>query len=191
MTKKDIGSIVKTALSLFLICAVAAGLVALVNSVTADKIRAIAEAQANEAKSTVLSAAERFEEITDTGLPDGAAGYLGKDAADGTVGYVFTTSASGYGGKIEVMTGFSAEGYITGVAILSIEETPGLGMNAKRDSFLQQFIDTDGALNVIKNAEPGQNEIRALTSATITSRAMVKAVNAARDCYNMVTGKGE
>ena len=190
MTKKDIGSIVKTALSLFLICAVAAGLVALVNYVTADKIQAIAEAQANEAKSTVLSAAERFEEIADTALPDGAAGYLGK-AADETVGYVFTTSASGYGGKIEVMTGFSPEGLITGVAILSIEETPGLGMNAKRESFLQQFIDTDGELSVIKNAAPGQNEIQALTSATITSRAMVKAVNAARDCYNIVTGKGE
>jgi electron transport complex protein RnfG len=188
MTKKDILAILKTAISLFLICAVAAGAVAAVNAVTKDTIAANSAAAANEAKSAVLPEAASFEDVT---LGDGAVGYIGK-TADGTVaGYVFNTAASGYGGKLDVMTGFSADGAVTGVAILSIEETPGLGMNAKRDSFLSQFTGTNGDLTVIKNAEPGENEILALTSATITSRAMVKAVNAARAYYTEVSGKGE
>ena len=190
MTKKDIGAIVKTAISLFLICAVAAGLVALVNSVTADTIAANTVKEENAARSTVLPAAAAFDEDPLT-LSDGALGYTGRTDGGELAGYVFTTEASGYGGKIKVMTGFAPDGHITGVAILSIEETPGLGMNAKRESFLQQFVDTDGQLSVIKNAEPGQNEILALTSATITSRAMVKAVNAARAYYTEVSGKGE
>lgn len=188
MSKQDILAIVKTALSLFLICAVAAGLVAGVNAVTKDTIEANDLAAANEAKSAVLPAAADFE---DTELSDGTVGYIGKNAAGETVGYVFSSSAGGYGGKIRIMTGFDPDGAVTGVQILSIEETPGLGMKAKNESFLTQFTGTDGEVSVIKNAAPADNEIQALTSATITSRAMAKAVNAARAYYAEVTsGKG-
>ncbi len=187
MTKKDVGAIVKTAVALFLICAVSAGIVAFVNSVTADTIETNNAAAANEAKAAVLSAAETFEDVA---LGDGTTGYAGKNAAGETVGYVFATSASGYGGKIKIMTGFSPDGSVTGVQILSIEETPGLGMNAKRESWLNQFTGTDGDLSVTKG-EVGENQIAAITSATITSRAMAKAVNAARAYFNEVTGKGE
>ena len=188
MNKKDIGAIIKTAVALFLICAFSAGIVAYVNSVTSGTIEQNALAAANEAKNAVLPAAETFDETT---LSDGTVGYIGKNAAGEIVGYVFSTAASGYGGKVGVMTGFNADGVVTGVQILSIEETPGLGMKAKTEKFLNQFTGTDGALSVVKNTEPARNEIQALTSATITSRAMVKAVNAARDCYNEATGKGE
>ena len=188
MSKKDIAAIIKTAVSLFLICAVAAGATAFVNSVTADTIQANAAKEADAAKGAVLDAAESFEEVS---LSDGNTGYIGKNAAGETVGYVFSSSATGYGGKLEIMTGFDPAGAVTGVQILSINETPGLGMRAKNDSFLQQFPGTDGELTVIKNAVPQQNEIQALTSATITSRAMAKAVNAARAYFEEVTsGEG-
>ncbi len=187
MTKKDIGAIVKTAVSLFLICAVAAGLVAWVNSVTAGKIDQNAVNEANTAKSAVLPAAESFADVT---LADGSVGWEGRSAAGETVGYVFSTAASGYGGKLEVMTGFDTAGTVTGVRILSISETPGLGMNAQRESWLDQFTGTAGALEVTKGAA-GENRIAAITSATITSRAMVKAVNAARAYFNETAGKGE
>ncbi|MBQ7638914.1 MAG: RnfABCDGE type electron transport complex subunit G [Clostridia bacterium] len=189
MNKKDIGSILKTAISLFLICAVASGVVAFVNSVTDPTIKANELAEANAAKSAVLGAAESFEDIA---LSDGTTGYVGKTAEGVTAGYVFPSSASGYGGKIEIMTGFDTEGLITGVQILSIDETPGLGLNAKKPSFLERFVSTSGELTVIKNREAGENEILALTSATITSRAMVKAVNQARAYFNEVTqGEGD
>ena len=188
MNKKDIGSIIKTAVALFLICAISAGIVAFVNDITDDTIEANNLAAANEAKSAVLTAAETFEDVT---LSDGTVGWVGKNAAGDTVGYVFSTSASGYGGNVKVMTGFDTEGTVTGVQILEIEETPGLGMRAKTVEFLSRFLNTTTELSVVKGEKSSDGKIEALTSATITSRAMVKAVNAARDCYNEVTGKGE
>lgn len=187
MNKKDIGAIIKTAIALFLICAISAGIVAFVNDVTDDTIDANNLEAANEAKSAVLTAAEAFEDVT---LSDGSVGFIGKNAAGETVGYVFSSSASGYGGKVKVMTGFDTEGRVTGVQILEIEETPGLGMRAKTKEFLDRFLNTSTELNVVKGEKSSDGRIEALTSATITSRAMVKAVNAARDCYNEVTGKG-
>ena len=188
MNKKDIGSIIKTAVALFLICAISAGIVAFVNDITDDTIDANNLAAANEAKSAVLTAAESFEDVT---LSDGAVGWIGKNAAEETVGYVFSTSASGYGGKVEVMTGFDTEGKVTGVQILEISETPGLGMRAKTKDFLDRFLNTNTQLSIVKGEKSSNEKIEALTSATITSRAMVKAVNAARDYYNEVAGKGE
>jgi len=189
MNRKDIGSIVKTAVSLFLICAVTAGIVAGVNAVTAPTIKANEIASANAAKSAVLENAESFEDVS---LSDGTTGFTGKNASGETVGYVFPSSATGYGGKIEIMVGFDTAGLVTGVQILSIDETPGLGLNAKKESFLSQFTGTSNDLTVVKNQEPGENEILALTSATITSRAMVKAVNQARAYFaEVVSGEGE
>ena len=186
MDKKDIRMIVKTAVALFLICAVCAGAVAAVNAVTEKTIETNAQKTADEAKSAVLSAAVTFEDVV---LEGKTVGWAGKNDAGETVGYVFSTSASGYGGTIEVMTGFDAAGAVTGVQILSIEETPGLGMNAKRESWLSQFTGKTGVL--FTKGQTGEDEIQAITSATITSKAMVKAVNAARDLFNKATaGEG-
>ena len=99
------------------------------------------------------------------------------------MGYVFTTAAKGYGGDVEIMTGVDAEGKITGISILSIEETPGLGMNAKKDSFKDQYKGKSGELAVNKDG----GEIVAITSATITSRAVTSAVNQALALYAAVT----
>ncbi len=66
------------------------------------------------------------------------------------MGYVFETEASGYGGKVKVMTGIDAEGAITGVVILSHDETPGLGANAEKPDFLNQFLQQSPGWKVIK-----------------------------------------
>ncbi len=181
MDKKDIKSIIKTALSLFLICAVATGILAFINSVTAPIITQNNAAAADAARLEVLPEAEAFTEADS----DGTAYYIGKNGSD-TVGYVFTTSASGYGGTIEVMTGINKDGIVSGISILTINETPGLGMNAKKDSFLQQYIGSSGPFSVIKNATPDSNEVLAITSATITSRAVTNAVNEAKELFNTV-----
>lgn len=181
MEKKDIKVIAITALSLFLICAVATGILAFVNSVTAPIITANNEKTADEARLQVLPEATSFEEKE----KDGTVYFVGSDE-NGTVGYVFTTSASGYGGNIEVMTGIGNDGTVTGISILTINETPGLGMNAKKNSFLSQFIGNTGSFSVIKNAEPGDNEILAITSATITTKAVTNAVNNALEIYKTV-----
>lgn len=183
MKKRDIKDILKTAISLFLICAVAAGLLAAVNSVTAPKITANAEKTENEARKGVLPEAESFEEKT---LEDGTVYYEG--IANGTAaGYVFTVSSAGYGGEIKLTVGVNSEGAVTGLTILSINETPGLGMNAKKESFISQYIGKSGNLSVVKNQTPGDSEILAITSATVTSKAVTSAVNDALTLFARVT----
>ena len=169
MNGKDVKSILITALSLFLICAVAAGALALVNTVTAPTIAANNAAAADKARGEVLPAADSFEENT---APDGAVYYTGKSGG-ATVGYVFTTSAKGYGGDVEIMTGVDAEGRVTGISILSIEETPGLGMKLSTPEFASQFCGKDGSRLFVKK---DGGEIEAITSATITSRAVCRAI---------------
>ena len=103
---------------------------------------------------------------------------------------VFETEASGYGGKVKVMTGIDAEGAITGVVILSHDETPGLGANAEKPDFLNQFLQQapEGGLEVIKYQTPGEGQIQAMTGATVTSTAVTNAVNQAIAQYNTVKG---
>lgn len=185
MEKKDIKLIIKTAVSLFLICAVAAGILAFINSVTGPIIAENNEKNADAARLQVLPEAESFEMKT---ASDGTVYYIATAGGE-TAGYVFTTSASGYGGAVSVMTGIKPDGTVSGISILSINETPGLGMNAKKDSFLSQFVGQTGMFEVVKNTTPADNEILAITSATITTRAVTNAVNEALTIYNTVKGE--
>lgn len=182
MKTKDI---IITAVSLFLICAVSAGILGFVNRITAPAIADIQAKAADEAKAAVLPAAAEFEALT----LENAEGYAGKNAAGETVGYVFVTSASSYGGKLELMTGVDTAGAVTGVRILTINDTPGLGMNAQREEFRAQFVGRTGALTVTKSGAANENEIDALTSATITSKAVTNCVNEALALYAQIAGE--
>ena len=162
ITAKDI---LKPALILFVICLVVTALLAGTNLLTKDKITEQSALEAEQSRKVVLSDADSFEEA------DGY--YVGK-ANNETVGYVFQTEAKGYGGAVKVMTGISADGQITGVVILEHSETPGLGANAEKASFTDQF------------KAPSDGEIEAMTGASITSRAVTNAVNEAITKYNTV-----
>ena len=85
------------------------------------------------------------------------------------------------------MVGIYTDGTVAGVSILSISETAGLGMNAKNESFLNQFLGKSGTIGVQKNGS-SDTEIQALTGATITSKAMAGAVNQALALYETVGG---
>jgi len=108
------------------------------------------------------------------------------------LGWVMTvTSSKGYGGKITLTMGVSngnssgiagssgTFGMLRGVEILSLSETPGLGMNAKEDKFLSQFKDAEvGQYSLAKRNISGDTEIDAISSATITTTAVTRSVNA-------------
>lgn len=193
MNGKDIKVIIKTAVSLFLICAIAAGILAYVNSITSPVIAENNEKAANEARMTVMPEAVDFEEITLEIEGKESTGYKALSDNGDTIGYVFTTSANSYGGALQVMTGFDSEGVITGISILSIDDTPGLGMNAKKESFYSQYA----GKTAISGGEPQYlavdkdgGDIQAITSATITSRAVTSAVNTASDlCAEAMKGE--
>ena len=180
--------IIVPAVSLFLICVVVTALLALTNAVTAPKIDALAVETQEASKKQVLSSAASFSEEKQV-EKDGVSYtyYDGLDSEGSVMGYVFVTSAKGYGGDISVMVGVLGDGTVAGVNILSINETAGLGMNAKNQSFLDQFLGKSGEIGVAKN-NPSDTEIQALTGATITSSAMATAVNTALSLYAEIGG---
>lgn len=180
--------IIVPAVSLFLICVVVTALLALTNAVTAPKIDALAVETQEASKKQVLSSAASFSDEKQVEKDGVSYTYYDGLASDGSVmGYVFVTSAKGYGGDISVMVGVLGDGTVAGVNILSINETAGLGMNAKNQSFLDQFLGKSGEIGVAKN-NPSDTEIQALTGATITSRAMATAVNTALSLYAEIGG---
>lgn len=180
--------IIVPAVSLFLICVVVTALLALTNAVTAPKIDALAVETQDASKKQVLSSADSFSEEKQVEKDGVSYTYYDGLASDGSVmGYVFVTSAKGYGGDISVMVGVLGDGTVAGVNILSINETAGLGMNAKNQSFLDQFLGKSGEIGVAKN-NPSDTEIQALTGATITSSAMATAVNTALSLYAEIGG---
>ena len=180
--------IIVPAVSLFLICVVVTALLALTNAVTAPKIDALAVETQEASKKQVLSSAASFSEEKQVEKDGVSYTYYDGLASDGNVmGYVFVTSAKGYGGDISVMVGVLGDGTVAGVNILSINETAGLGMNAENQSFLDQFLGKSGEIGVAKN-NPSDTEIQALTGATITSRAMATAVNTALSLYAEIGG---
>lgn len=135
-------------LSLTIISGVCAGVLAYVDSITKEPIKATAERNREAAKKAVLCGEE---------------GYT----AEGTC-------KDGYGGDITLMVGFKTDKKtVISYKVLAASETPGLGMKLKTPEFAGQFAGKDGrALKVKKDG----GEIEAITSATITSRAVCKAI---------------
>ena len=182
MTAKDI--LVPT-VSLFIISLVATILLAFVNGFTAPKIEALAIENAALSRKIVLPTASDFKEIK----KDSFTYYEGKDKDNNVVGYIFTTdcTSKGYGGVVTVMTGIDKDGKVTGIELLTLNETPGLGMNAKKDWFKDQFNGMSGVIGVSKTSKT-DTDIQALTSATITSEAVASAVNVALELYSEIGG---
>ncbi len=183
MKNFKIGDILKPVIVLTIICAVTSGLLAYTNSLTADVIDQNKNLEEDKAKAEVLSGVDTF-----TDMKSGDISYsLGKDANGEIIGYVFSSKAKGYGGDVKTMVGIDTEGKVTGVRTLDLNETPGLGMNAEKGDWLKQFVGKVKGIAVNKN-NPGENEIQALTGATITSKAVTAAVNTALENYETVTG---
>ena len=105
-------------------------------------------------------------------------------------GHVIGVEATGYGGAFLVTVGIEADGTVTGINIGENEETVGLGKNAEKPAFTDQFSGKNGTLEVVKNGAAG-DQIDALTGATITSRAVTSAVNEAREFALSLGGAGK
>ena len=135
-------------LSLTIISGVCAGVLAYVDSITKEPIKATAEKNREQAKKAVLCGQE---------------GYT----AEGTC-------KDGYGGDITLMVGFKTDKKtVISYKVLAASETPGLGMKLKTPEFADQFKGKNGtSLRVKKDG----GEIEAITSATITSRAVCRAI---------------
>lgn len=104
---------------------------------------------------------------------------IAQDSAGNTLGCVLTvTSHEGYGGDIQFTMGITNEGVLNGISLLSISETAGLGMRA--DEVLKpQFAGKSAEkYEYTKTGTVADNQIDAISGATITTNAVVNGVNA-------------
>ena len=162
-------------------------MLAFVNSVTADRIAQVNAEIVQEGLRAAMPAADHFIPMDGTDLENSygiAVGdvYLAMDAGDNVIGYCATALPDGYGGAVETVVGVDLNGIITGVKVTNnMSETPGLGAKAvQKENFTYQFEGKQSPFAVVKDG----GEIDAITSATITSRAVTSGVNAAVEVMN-------
>lgn len=180
--KKNREDIIKPVGVLLAICIIIPLALSVTNKVTAKKIAELEAANSKKNMQSLIDA-DNFEECENGEITYCAAIKGGEIAA-----YIFTESSKGYGGDVSVMTAIKPDGTVAGVAILDVSgETPGLGQNAAKESFFSQYIGLKNGVSVLKNgAKAENNEVDAVTGATITSTAVTRAVNKALDDFEKV-----
>lgn len=185
--------ILKLGVTLFVICAVAALVLGITNNITSPVIEERNIQASNKSRQIVLSDAEEFKQLEGMNSDIVVEVYEGLKGGD-VIGYTIKTSPKGYGGAVEVMVGISTDGKITGVDIGNHSETPGLGSKASEPAFKDQYLDKGVAnsLLVVKGSVNNDNEISAISGATITSNGVTSGVNAAMKIYNeKLSGNGD
>ncbi len=113
------------------------------------------------------------------------------DASGNKLGYVLTvTSKEGFGGDIKFTVGVQNDGTVNGMSILSISETAGLGMKAG-DVLVPQFRDKKVPMfSYTKTGATSDDQIDAISGATITTNAVVNAMNAGLNYVQTQLGGG-
>ena len=181
--KKKESTLVNMLVALLVITAVSGGLLGLVYGVTKDAIAEV-EVKKNEAAiQAVLPLEGNITYKADTlRTADGAFPCnLAYNEKGEFQGVAIKTSEGGFGGKVEMMVGFLADGTIKGTSVLSHAETPGLGANMT-GTFKDQFVDKNPASFKLSVKKDG-GDVDAITAATITSRAFSKAVDKAYKAF--------
>jgi len=145
------------------------------------RIEANQQAALERSLSALFEGAEEPQfETLDT---EGPTVYRAESSAGDLLGYAVRVSATGYGGEIRLLVGLSPDlSSIAGLEVVQQVETPGLGARITEEDFRAQFegIDPTETVSYVKNEEPDpdENEIQAISGATISSEAVVDGINA-------------
>ena len=165
----NIGDYVRIGLTLLVIAAVTAALLAFVNSITEERIAQNERAVMEEALGNIFAGCDKVEAVE--GEFDAPVTAVYAVYAKGELlGYGIQSSPIGFKDAIGLIVGADKSGKCIGVEITSITDTPGVGTKVKEDSFLGGFIDLDGS------TVGGYDTI---SGATISSKAVKEGVAAA------------
>ena len=190
----------KNAGILLAITVIAGFILGAVYQITKGPIAEAEAAAAMEAYKEVFADAADFTEIEVNADALTTGGITGSDidkvmeakGADGSVlGYVFViTNHEGYAGDIQFTLGVSMDGTTNGISILAISETPGLGMEAE-NVLKPQFAGKKAAqFQYTKTGAVSEDQIDAISGATITTNAVTNGVNAGLYYFQNVLGGG-
>ena len=195
-SEKKKSTLIKDAIALFLITLISGLALSYVYELTKTPIAEQAVIKQEKANKAVFAVADSFkkdealtQKAMSTDLATINADYKGislgeisqaLDASGNIIGYdVTVTTKQSYKDFITLVFGYSLDGSIKGIQIMTISETAGLGMNATKPEFLNQYLDKKvESFVVTKTGSTADNQIDAISGATITSKAVTNAVNA-------------
>lgn len=199
-------AIIKDTIILFVITIISGCLLGYVYDITKEPIALQQEETKLNAYRTVMKDATEFKEDYAKIVKDASKKLTGDYGSNGIeitnalaaykdddlIGYVIQViDKDGFGGEIEITVGIDKDKMITGVEILSIDETVGLGMNAKNEEFRNQYVGKKvDSFKVTKTGSSADDEIDSLSGATITSKAMTNGINGALDFYDILIEEG-
>lgn len=183
---KEISELFVNALILLLITLVAGGILGVVYEVTKEPIARMEVLKQENANKSAMSEASSFIDLSMTSdLSENGRKYgtvdsvlAAYDENSNLVGYVMKlTTSEGYGGNISFSMGVLLDGKISAISITDISETAGLGMRAE-EVLVPQFANRKSEFfTVVKTKSTNVSEIDAISSATVTSKALTHAVN--------------
>jgi len=200
--------IIKDTFILMIITLVSGLLLGMVYEVTKDPIKKQEEEQKIAACQKVFEDAEEFQTIEEQSVDQMMLESLQKAQLEGkvqidevlkavskdgnTLGAVMQiTSKEGYGGDICFMVGIQKDGTVNGISILSISETAGLGMKANTEEFKTQFSGKKvDSFVYTKAGATAENEIDAISGATVTTNAVTDGVNAGLGFFRTLSEGG-
>lgn len=181
-------------LVLTVICVLSGAVLGWVNSLTAPAIEEQEKLAKQRALQKALPTATEFveepailAELASTDRTRIAEVYRASDEGNPR-GYVFIVEARGYAGPIRMAVGVTVEGNLAAISVISQSETPGLGAEVKNDKFLTQPAFREAKVGTELAVKKDRGQVDAVASATISSRAVVRGVNAALSAAQVLLG---
>ena len=167
----------------------------------------IAANKARELRLAVIKVVPNSSYLQELHYKDGKLVKVGEEGAEpgqilygaygddgGFMGYAIVGSGNGFQDTIRLLYGYDpVDRAVVGMHILESKETPGLGDKIYKDpKFVSQFshIDVDRVIELVKGGRTEDNQVDAITGATISSEAVVKIINSAHEKWDDKT-KGD
>lgn len=182
---------IKLGLVLLLITAISGGVLAVSNNITAPIIAEIEKAGSFGAFGEIFPEADDFVAIDEGKLAEIMAEnrfvlevYEAK-SGDEIIGYAFKTKSGGFGGDIFMISGISMDSTLTGIRVVEMGETPGLGARiVDEPSFQESFVGKSIENELVATeAHSGDNEVMLLSGATVSTEGVLFGVNGAREAF--------
>ncbi len=204
---KDIKGIFKAICAIMLITVIMGAILGTVYSITKEPIEKAEEKAKQEAYKEVFPEADDIVTIEEENLDYKQVNDIiqsfgfthdtideisyAVDADKNLIGFiVVVTNDNGYGGDIQMVVGMRTDTTITGLAFLVLDESPGLGMEADKDKFKSQFIGKhETRYEYSKTGAVVENQIDAISGATITTSAVTDGINAAVALITILGGE--
>ena len=199
--KFNLKEIITLSVTLFLICSLAAVVLGFANSITETKIDENNKAALEKSLKVTMPEASDFQKMFEDGVvPDAEVFsdvgkntdvYEAKDSDGNVVGWCVTTVVNGYKPGISLVIGINKDLTVSAIDIPpSHSETPGLGGNITTDWFKARFAGKSSVV-IVKRPASADNEVQAITGATMSSRAVAEGVNKSLEIVKAISEEGD